>query len=80
MVSGNRIITWRERTPPIGDLVAALEDRAQRLRVEFADSPRREDRRFDSVSIEQLDRAEFHGEWNYTISPDPHRPNRAFIS
>ena len=24
--------------------------------------------------------AEFHGEWNYTISPHPHRPNRAFIS
>jgi len=24
--------------------------------------------------------AEFHGEWNYTISPDPHPPNRAFIS
>ena len=27
-----------------------------------------------------LQRAEFHGEWNYTISPDPHRPNGAFIS
>jgi len=27
-----------------------------------------------------IQRAEFHGEWNYTISPDPHRPNRAFIS
>jgi len=22
-----------------------------------------------------IQRAEFHGEWNYTISPDPHRPN-----
>jgi hypothetical protein len=39
----------------IGDLVAALDDRAQRLRVEFADPPRREDRRFDAVRIEQLD-------------------------
>jgi hypothetical protein len=27
-----------------------------------------------------IQRAEFHGEWNYTISPNPHRPNRAFIS
>jgi hypothetical protein len=27
-----------------------------------------------------IQRAEFHGEWNYTISPDAHRPNRAFIS
>jgi len=27
-----------------------------------------------------IHRAEFHGEWNYTISPDPHRSNRAFIS
>ena len=27
-----------------------------------------------------IKRAEFHGEWNYTISPDPHHPNRAFIS
>jgi class 3 adenylate cyclase len=27
-----------------------------------------------------IQRAEFHGEWNYTISPDPHRPNSAFIS
>jgi len=23
-----------------------------------------------------IQRAEFHGEWNYTISPDPHRSNR----
>src|SRR5438270_3701359 len=36
----------------IGDLVAALDDRAQRLRVEFADPPRREDRRFDAMVIE----------------------------
>ena len=27
-----------------------------------------------------IQRAAFHGEWNYTISPDPYRPNRAFIS
>jgi hypothetical protein len=27
-----------------------------------------------------IKRAEFHGEWNCTISPGPHRPNRAFIS
>jgi hypothetical protein len=27
-----------------------------------------------------IKRAEFHGEWNYTISPDAHSPNRAFIS
>jgi hypothetical protein len=26
-----------------------------------------------------IKRAEFHGEWNYTISPDAHHPNRAFI-
>ena len=24
--------------------------------------------------------AEFHGEWNYTISPNTHPPNGAFIS
>jgi hypothetical protein len=24
--------------------------------------------------------AEFHGEWNYTISPNTHPPNCAFIS
>src|SRR5260370_34601998 len=24
--------------------------------------------------------AEFHGEWNYTISPNYHAPNRAFVS
>jgi len=27
-----------------------------------------------------IKRAGFHGEWNYTILPDPHRPNCAFIS
>ena len=27
-----------------------------------------------------IQRAGFHGEWNYTISPAPHSPNRAFIS
>ena len=27
-----------------------------------------------------IKRAEFHGEWNYTISPNDHPPNRAFIS
>jgi len=27
-----------------------------------------------------INRAEFHGEWNDTISPDAHPPNRAFIS
>ena len=27
-----------------------------------------------------IKRAEFHGEWNYTISPNTHPPNRAFIS
>ena len=27
-----------------------------------------------------IKRAGFHGEWNYTISPGPHRPNRALIS
>jgi Rhodopirellula transposase DDE domain len=27
-----------------------------------------------------IQRAEFHGDWNYTISPHPHRSNRAFIS
>src|SRR5437870_6549306 len=26
-----------------------------------------------------LKRAEFHGEWNYTISPNDHPPNRALI-
>ena len=26
-----------------------------------------------------IKRAEFHGEWNYTISPDGHPPNRALI-
>ena len=26
-----------------------------------------------------INRAEFHGEWNYTISTDAHPPNRAFI-
>jgi hypothetical protein len=32
------------------------------------------------IAAINIKRAEFHGEWNYTISPDPHRPNRAFIS
>jgi hypothetical protein len=27
-----------------------------------------------------IKRAEFHGEWNYTISPNNHPPNRALIS
>jgi len=27
-----------------------------------------------------IERAEFHGEWNYTISPNTDPPNRAFIS
>src|SRR5437868_8461454 len=27
-----------------------------------------------------IKRAEFHGEWNYTISPNDHPPNRALIS
>jgi hypothetical protein len=26
-----------------------------------------------------IKRADFHGEWNYTISPNIHPPNRAFI-
>src|SRR5260370_32176231 len=39
----------------IGNLVPALDNRAQRLRVQFADPPRREDRRLDAVRIEQLD-------------------------
>ena len=26
-----------------------------------------------------IKRAEFHGEWNYTISPNTHPPNCAFI-
>ena len=39
----------------IGDLVAALDDRAQHLRVVFADPPRREDCRLDAMRIAQLD-------------------------
>src|SRR6266446_3872840 len=27
-----------------------------------------------------IKRAEFHGEWNYTISPNTHPPNRAVVS
>ena len=27
-----------------------------------------------------IERAEFHGDWNYTISPNTHPPNRALIS
>ena len=27
-----------------------------------------------------IKRAEFHGEWNYTISPNTHPPNHALIS
>ena len=27
-----------------------------------------------------IKRAEFHGEWNYTISPNHHPPNHAFVS
>jgi hypothetical protein len=26
-----------------------------------------------------IKRAQFHGEWNYTISPGDHSPNRALI-
>jgi hypothetical protein len=36
----------------IGDLMAALHERAQRLRVELADASRREERRLDPVRIE----------------------------
>ena len=39
----------------IGDLVAALDDRAQHLRVVFADPRRREDCRVDAMRIAQLD-------------------------
>jgi hypothetical protein len=39
----------------IGDLVAALDNRTQRPRVEFADSPRRKDCCLDTLRIEQLD-------------------------
>jgi hypothetical protein len=34
----------------------------------------------DAEMAINIKRAEFHGEWNYTISPDPHRANRALIS
>ena len=27
-----------------------------------------------------IKRAQFHGEWNYTISPNHHSPNHAFVS
>ena len=28
----------------------------------------------------KIKRAEFHGEWNYTISPNTYPPNAAFVS
>ena len=30
--------------------------------------------------VDSNPRAEFHGEWNYTISPNHHPPNHAFVS
>ena len=41
----------------IGDLVAAARCRDHGARVELADSPRREDRGLDAVTVEQLDQA-----------------------
>jgi hypothetical protein len=32
------------------------------------------------IAAINIKRAEFHGEWNCTISPNHHPPNRAFIS
>ena len=32
------------------------------------------------IAALNIKRAEFHGEWNYTISPNTHPPNCAFIS
>ena len=32
------------------------------------------------IAAINIKRAEFHGEWNYTISPNTHPPNRALIS
>ena len=32
------------------------------------------------IAALNIKRAEFHGEWNYTISPNTYPPNCAFIS
>ena len=32
------------------------------------------------IAAINIKRAEFHGEWNYTISPNAHPPDRAFVS
>src|SRR6266436_4045673 len=32
------------------------------------------------MAATNIKRAAFHGEWNYTISPNHHRPNHAFVS
>jgi hypothetical protein len=34
----------------------------------------------DEVAALNIKPAEFHGEWNYTISPNTYPPNCAFIS
>ena len=39
----------------ISDLVPAARHGAERLRIEFADAARREDRRLDAMCIEQFD-------------------------
>jgi hypothetical protein len=34
----------------------------------------------EGIAALNIKRAEFHGEWNYTISPNIYPPNCAFIS
>jgi hypothetical protein len=34
---------------------------------------------YADMAVINIKRAEFHGEWNYTISPNDHPPNRALI-
>jgi hypothetical protein len=43
----------------------------------LANTPRALSSQMPAINIK---RAEFHGEWNYTISPNTHPPNHAFIS
>ena len=55
MILLERRLLWYPVLPHvIGNLVATLDNRAQRLRVQFADPPRREYRSLDAVRIQQL--------------------------
>src|SRR5947207_7463461 len=89
MILFERRLPWHPVLPHmIGDLVAALNNRAQRLRVKLANPPRRKDRRLDAVRIEQLDEtpdadasAEFSfSELHWRLIEEPAQQHRVEIT